>query len=506
MSQPLKIAIMAMGGEGGGVLADWIVDLGETNGYFAQTTSVPGVAQRTGATIYYVELYPQRQAELDGGVPVLALMPLPGDVDVVLASELMECGRAVQRGLVTPERTTLIASTHRVYSIAEKSAMGDGRADSAALVAHALAAAKRFVRFDMAEAAERSGSVLSAVLFGALAGAGVLPFARAQFEATITRGGVGVSNSLKAFADAFARVAQPESGAGQAGLAVVPSPAASIASERPAQDVRVRALLTRVDADFAPWARTTLREGVRRLIDYQDLAYAGLYLDRLAAVAALPGAADGPVLEETARHLALWMSYEDTMRVAALKTRGSRFERVRGEVRADAAQVLAIDEYLHPRVQEIAETVPAWLGRRIERPGALRRVLERFTQKGRVVTTSSLSGFLMLYAVAGMKRWRRSTTRFAAENAAIVAWLASIAETARHNPQLAVEVARCQRLVKGYSDTHERGMHNFERLMAAVRRAGATLAPATLADLREAALADEQGAKLEATLARHALA
>src|SRR6476661_8767978 len=90
MTQPIKIAILAMGGEGGGVLADWIVDMGEANGYVAQTTSVPGVAQRTGATIYYVELYPEAQAEADGGQPVLALMPLPGDADVVLASELME--------------------------------------------------------------------------------------------------------------------------------------------------------------------------------------------------------------------------------------------------------------------------------------------------------------------------------------------------------------------------------------------------------------------------------
>ena len=191
-TEPIKIAILAMGGEGGGVLADWILELAEHNGYIAQTTSVPGVAQRTGATIYYVELYPRAQAERDGAMPVLALMPLPGDVDVVLASELMEAGRAVQRGLVTPDRTTLIASTHRVYSIAEKIALGDGRADSANLIAHAQRAAKTFVRFDMAQAAEQAGSVISAVLFGALAGTGVLPFSRAQFEATIARGGVGV--------------------------------------------------------------------------------------------------------------------------------------------------------------------------------------------------------------------------------------------------------------------------------------------------------------------------
>src|SRR5688572_16175275 len=157
-AQPIKIAILAMGGEGGGVLADWIVDLGEHNGYIAQTTSVPGVAQRTGATIYYVELFPRLRAEADGGRPILALMPLPGDVDVVLASELMEAGRAVQRGLVTPDRSTLIGSTHRVYSIAEKSAMGDGRVDSQQLIAHANSAAKRFIRFDMARTAEEAGS------------------------------------------------------------------------------------------------------------------------------------------------------------------------------------------------------------------------------------------------------------------------------------------------------------------------------------------------------------
>lgn len=184
--QPIKIAILAMGGEGGGVLADWIVNLGEENGYFAQTTSVPGVAQRTGATIYYVELFPGLHDNL-AQPPVLALMPMPGDVDVVLASELMEAGRAVQRGLVTPERTTLIASTHRVYAIGEKTAMGDGRVNSDSLIRHASNAAKQFVRFDMAKVAEESGSVISAVLFGALCGSGVLPFSQAEFEETITR-------------------------------------------------------------------------------------------------------------------------------------------------------------------------------------------------------------------------------------------------------------------------------------------------------------------------------
>ena len=498
-AQPIKIAILAMGGEGGGVLADWIVDLGEHNGHIAQTTSVPGVAQRTGATIYYVELFPGDRAAADGGRPVLALMPLPGDVDIVIASELMEAGRAVQRGLVTPDRTTLIASTHRVYSITEKTAMADGRVESQNLLAHADAAAKRFVRFDMERAAADAGSVISAVLFGALAGTGVLPFGRAEFEATVVRGGVGVKPSLAAFDVGFARAGKEQANDDpdlQPGLPVVVGEPV---------DATVRALVDRARSAFAPAAERFLVEGVRRLVDYQDPAYASLYLDRMALVQAGGGTGDELVVE-TARHLALWMSYEDTIRVADLKTRDSRFARVGDEVKVRGDQVLAIDEFMHPGLQEICETLPAWLGRRLQTAGWARRRVEAMTRSGRVVTTSSIRGFLMLYLVAGMRRWRRSTLRYADEQRAIEAWLQRIAAAARIDPQLAVEVAKCQRLVKGYSETHERGSRNFGTLMTAIDRAGASMAPATVRELRDAALADEHGSQLQAALARHALA
>ena len=104
--RPICVAILAIGGQGGGVLTDWVVALAEAQGWHAQSTSVPGVAQRTGATIYYVEMLPAKNGE----APVLSLMPMQGDVDVVLAAEWMEAGRSMLRGLVTPERTTLIAS------------------------------------------------------------------------------------------------------------------------------------------------------------------------------------------------------------------------------------------------------------------------------------------------------------------------------------------------------------------------------------------------------------
>jgi indolepyruvate ferredoxin oxidoreductase beta subunit len=103
------IAILAMGGQGGGVLADWIQDVARNAGWIAQGTSVPGVAQRTGSTVYYIEL----ARPVDGRLPVMAQMPVPGDVDIVIASELMEAGRSMLRNFTTPDRTACTPSRKR---------------------------------------------------------------------------------------------------------------------------------------------------------------------------------------------------------------------------------------------------------------------------------------------------------------------------------------------------------------------------------------------------------
>src|SRR6516162_5257248 len=307
-TRPITIAIFAMGGEGGGVLADWIIDLAEHSGYLAQLTSVPGVAQRTGATNYYLEIF--RKPSNGGREPVMALIPMPGDLDVVIASELMEAGRAIQRGLVTPDRTTLIASTNRVFSMTERTAMSDGRVDEAALTEGCRNAAKDFYAFDMASLAEATGSVISSVLFGALAAARVLPFERGAFEAAIKRGGVGVQTSLAAFTAGFEGVASGPTAPAQA---AAPAPASATSSESAA----LGELMREADRNIPEPARKVVRAGIERVADYQDLAYARLYLQRLRPIIALDTArGDGaPLLQETARQLALGMAYEDTIRV-----------------------------------------------------------------------------------------------------------------------------------------------------------------------------------------------
>ena len=196
----IKLAVLAVGGQGGGVLADWITDVAERSGYLAQSTSVAGVAQRTGATIYYIEM-----CRDSGRRPVFALSPSQGDVDILIAAELMEAGRAVMRGFVTPDRTTLIASLHRIAAVSEKIEPGDGRASSEKVRAAAEAASKRFIAFDMERIAAEAGSMISASLLGALAGSGALPFSRESYEHTISASGRGIKASLNAFAGAFER-------------------------------------------------------------------------------------------------------------------------------------------------------------------------------------------------------------------------------------------------------------------------------------------------------------
>ena len=489
--RPLSIAIAALGGQGGGVLADWIVDVAERYGWLVQSTSVPGVAQRTGTTVYYLEMCPRPPA--GQAEPIFALMPVPGDVDVVIAAELMEAGRAVVRGLVTPERTTLVASSHRVYGITEKSALGDGIADANAVLAALRSEARRLVCYDMEAACARTGSVISSVLFGALAAAGALPFARELYEQAIRRGGVAVAANLAGFAAGFEQALKD---APAAGLIPPGAPPTSDAGRR---------LAVRIRATFPAHLQGITVEAVRRLMDYQDAAYAELYLNRLSEVLLWDEAAGGlnhgfALTAAVARHLALWMSYEDTIRVADLKTRRRRFERFRGEVSAAPDQIVYVSEYMHPRLQELCETLPAALGERLARSRAAARWLGALFRRGRRVNTAHIGGFLALHLLAGMRRWRRGTWRYRIEQARIDGWLAQIRGRAGAY-DLAVEIAECQRLIKGYGDTHARGLRHFAAIMQFVEReSGRPQLAAQVRRLRSAALADEDGRELDSAL------
>ena len=519
---PLRILICALGGEGGGVLVNWIVAAARAAGYGVQATSVPGVAQRTGSTSYYVEI-----AE-GGAAPVFSLVPMPGRVDVVLASELVEAARVMEGGFVSPGLTTLIASTSRVYSTAEKIAMGDGRFDEEAIRTAAGALAKSVHLLDLQALATQHGTFVSATLFGALAGSGALPWS-VETSRGVLGTGSSAEASLKGMEAAMAAVGTDRGGMGEGGADEDDGGTGESEAESgaPLPDALLRGMPGAESTEGLPGTEgaeglsgtdgteglpASLAEvigyGRARVLDFQDERYAALYSERVGTLLAGADLRDPQALHavtEASRRLALWMAYEDVARVADLKTRHERFRRIRSESRMQPDQILHVTEYLKPRAEEVADVMPVGIGKRIMARAEAGKGLP-LLGRGINVRSNGVPGYWMLRFVASLKRIRRRSLRYHREQQSIEEWLRAFTAALPASAAFACALADLPRLRKGYSDTMQRGLAAWSGIMEAIVRPA--LSSGTTADhadrLRKAvaaAMADERHAALDALLA-----
>jgi indolepyruvate ferredoxin oxidoreductase alpha subunit len=492
---PVKLLIAALGGEGGGVLTQWIVAAAAQAGFPVQSTSIPGVAQRTGATTYYIEILPVKTAELGGKRPVLALTPGVGDIDVAVASELLETGRTVANGFVTPDRTHVIGSLSRFYAMDEKIAMGDGRFDQDRLIKVIKEHAKDALLIDMDVLAKQSGSIINAVMLGTIAACGRLPLTVAQFEAAIRDDGKSVDSNLRGFSAGYE--------AARANLQSAKIP------DKKKNAVGTPALVEHeVARTFPAVAQATGLEGVRRLVQYQSVAYAWLYLDRLRPIVEadrLVGA-QGKLLKEVARHLAVRMSYEDVVRVAQAKIAPARMRRIAQDELRVNGEPYSVHDFLKPGIEELSQLLPPFLARPIlqmaERKGWLGRIYF-----GMEINSTSVSGYLRFLMLAKLRPLRPYGYRYKQEQQQIDGWLALIRDAAPHSSELALEIAECARLIKGYGDTHARGLANYRAIEARVIRPALAgqiprgRAADAIASARTAALVDPEGEGLTKCLA-----
>jgi indolepyruvate ferredoxin oxidoreductase beta subunit len=334
-------------------------------------------------------------------------------------------------------------------------------------------------------------------MIGSIAGAGVLPWGIEEYHHAIKESGVGVEASLAAFE--AGRLAVIAAAAKPLTAAAWPDSRGTIDSSDYTLEAVPAALRLHIENRFPAAQSELLGMAAARLSDYQDDAYASLFLDRIERVAAIDTSQthDAKLTAATARSLALWMSFEDVMRVAQVKTRRGRAMRIRREVKAQPADLVEVREFVKPRVEEICGTLPAGLGRRLLASARARRILVRFTA-GRRISTTSISGFALLRSIAALRRFRRGSLRYQIENERIEAWLTLIADIAPRDYGLAVELAECQTLVKGYGETYERGWESFSHISSlAPNLVGDPGSAARLRALREAALADDNGVHLE---------
>ena len=494
--RPITIQVSAIGGEGGGVLSSWIVNAAKNAGLPVQSTSIPGVAQRTGATIYYIEIYPVSIGSLGNKRPVMALYPGVGDIDIMVASEIIEAGRAISNGFVTPDRTHLIASTHRVYAIGERSDMGDGRYDLKRLNDVAASRAKKTYFGDLREVARQNGVSLNAVLFGVLAGIGHLPMKLQDFRDAIEVSGIAVESNLKGFDIGY------DFNFIEDRKALVHR----VIEEEDRQNSQV-AFGTRIREDFPEICHEILTEGVRRLINYQGHAYVEVYLDRLSSIIKKERkvGGDGKVTAETGRQLALRMTYEDVIRVAQLKTMPGRLERIRREVKAGEREPIIVVDYLKPGIEELCSILPATIGGYLAN-WAERRVWAKRSNFGIRLKSTTILGYLLLRALAGLRRWRCGTYRYLEEQKLIVNWLKDVDTALSMSGEVAIEVVECASLIKGYGDTYQRGLENYNSIREKIimpllsGRLPAENGGDAIANARAAALGDSEGTRLDLVL------
>jgi indolepyruvate ferredoxin oxidoreductase beta subunit len=437
MTELLCLLIPAVGGQGGGVLSEWIVDAATIEGHLVHGTSIPGVAQRTGSTSYYVELYTGAEP------PVFSLYPVPGAVDVLLAPELLEVGRMIELGFPSPSRTTIIASTHRLYSIHEKIATGGGLYDASRLMSAARAFSRTLVAFDALAVAREHGTEVNAVLLGALAGSEGLPIGPAAYRGAIERKGVQVAANLKGF----------EIGVELAHRGTV----AGAAPTKP--QYRAPSGFAGALAGCPEDLRPVVGEALTRLVDYQNERYAGRYLERLQPFVA----GDASLATSVARHLAVWMTYEDAIRVADLKTRAGRFERIRRETGGKGVQI-EVTDYLKPDLDELYGILPHRLVAPFARWAARRWPHGRPTL-GQHVRTTTILGFLRVWLLGRCRRLRPISYRAHLEHARMDRWLAAIGQCAAWDGALAREVAGAAQLVKGYGDVRRKMTALFDDLL-----------------------------------------
>ncbi len=498
-SRPITMLIAALGGEGGGVLTQWIVTAAAQAGFPVQSTSIPGVAQRTGATTYYIEVLPVKAADLGGKRPVLALTPGVGDIDVAVASELLEAGRTVANGFVTPDRTHVIASLSRFYAMDEKIAMGDGRFDQDRLIKAIKEHAKDALLIDMDALAKQSGSIINAVMLGAIAACGRLPLTVEQFESAIRDDDKSVDSNLRGFRAGYE--------ATRASLQSATSP------DKKRNAAATPALVEHeVARTFPAVAQAIGLEGVRRLIHYQNVPYAWLYLNRLRPIVEADRliGAQGKLIKDVARHLAVRMSYEDVVRVAQAKIAPARMQRIAREELRVNGEPYSVHDFLKPGIEELSQLLPPFLARPIlrmaERKGWLGRVYF-----GMEINSTSVSGYLRFLMLAKLRPLRPYGYRYKQEQEQIEGWLALIRDASRQSAELAkeltLEIAECARLIKGYGDTHARGLANYRAIEARVIRPALAgqipLARAAdaIASARTAALVDPEGESLAKCLA-----
>ena len=471
----IKILIPAVGGQGGGVLTEWLVQAFLIEGYEVQGVGLPGLSQRGGSTIYYLESYNKKasgQRKL-----VFSQYPLPSDIDIILSQEFLELGRVLEQGYGS-EKTTIISSTHRIYSTLEKMPISGGICSEENLRRLAETFSSRFIGFNGMDLAKENGMddlAINAILLGSLGASGALNIAEASYLKAIAQVGVATENNIKAFRIGWEHVRSK-----RYAFSLIKSgynwdefkkERADRLTHNKREDYLY--LLEKVEEGYPNLLREILAESIFRLIDYQDTWYANQYLELLNKIYILDKDSNNDhfkITETFAKNLALWMSYEDGIRVAELKIHPERFKRIKKEMQLTEEQVFHVIDYLNPDAEEIYGLLPNLLispfAKFIESS-----LFKKIWPKSKRITvpqtpvSSSFFGGLRLWLLTKLKTFRPYSYRYKKEHSLIKKYSSFVEKYMQLDYGLGTLIAKSGQLIKGYGNVRRRTVDSFNRFL-----------------------------------------
>ena len=472
-SDLIKVLIPAVGGQGGGVLTEWVVQAFFLEDFDAQGISLPGLSQRGGSTVYYLEAHPKPESE-DKSI-IFAQFPVPGEVDIILAQEFLELGRALELGYGS-DKTTIVTSTHRIYSTLEKMPIGSGIYSDENLRKLAAGFSSKFIEINALELSKANGMdelAVNAILLGALSASGAVPIDKRSFIRSIEMVGVAVNASLKAFEVGweYAQMNYDPNIALSSKWSSFIEERANKLEDKEKKDYMAR--VSNIESEYPENLKEILAESVYRLIDYQDIDYADQYLSEVNSIKIIDAETKGTsyiLTELFAKNLALLMSYEDGIRVAELKIKSDRFKRIREEMRVKDDQVFHVVDYLKPDAEEIYGLLPNILVAPVLSFTQSRLFKKIWWRKkpltmGQTPVTNSFSGYMRLWMLTKIKFLRPYSFRYKKEYKLIKSYTEAINKYASYDYKVACLVAKSAQMVKGYGKVRRRTMDAFYRFV-----------------------------------------
>ena len=461
----ITILIPAVGGQGGAVLTEWLINALEIEDFEVQGISLPGLSQRGGSTTFYIEAFLKKSNENI----VFSLYPLPGHVDLILSQELLELGRILKEGFGSKD-TTIVSSTHRIYSTQEKLPIASGIYSDEVLTKFAEEFSNNFIGVDLLKVAEDNGMnqlATNAILLGALSASFVLPVKKESYQKAIETVGVSSSSNLKAFTIGYDYVIKNKKDS-------------QVQETDQSQDSEFNKYIKVKDADrieklksglsgkYPDFLIPLITEALYRLTDYQSAKYAESYLKKLEKFREIDQSApnnDFRLTEYVLKNLALLMSYEDGIRVSELKIRDERFKRIKKEMQIRDDQIFKVVDYLKPDAEEVYGLFPNII------VSPVLYLLDKLIWKNKEPltvaqkpTTTSIFGFFRIWMLAKLKFMRPYSYRYKNEHKIIELYLASVEKFAEADYELGVLAAKSGSIIKGYGRVRRRTIDTFRRL------------------------------------------